>query len=144
MIHVKFKPMHHLARVPEYAKEGDSGCDLRFCEDTEGIILFAGETRVLWTGIALEMEYGYEAQVRPRSSLSRVGLLVHLGTIDNGYRGQIGVTLTNTSREMITVRRGDRIAQLVFAKVQQVLFERVDELGESARGEGGYGSTGRA
>ncbi len=143
MVDVRIKLLAHGARVPEYAKAGDAGCDLRWFEpEHASIVMRPDETRVLWCGIAIELPDGWEAQIRPRSSLSSKGARVALGTIDSGYRGQIGVTLFNASREMQRFERGDRIAQLVFAPSHQAVFEVFDELADSQRGVGGWGSSG--
>jgi dUTP pyrophosphatase len=142
MITVKFKRLSDLGRPPAYAKDGDSGADL-YAADVGSGILWPSETRVIWTDIAIELPEGYEAQIRPRSSLSAKGILVHLGTIDQGYRGQLGVTMTNTGDDRYIIQRGDRIAQLVVAPVLRAVFEEADELSSSERSTAGYGSSGR-
>lgn len=142
MLEVKVKLLHEAAQMPAYAKPGDVGLDLRWCEDEESCYLMPGVTKVLWTGIAIELCDGLEAQVRGRSSFSARGLLAHLGTIDSGYRGNIGVTLTNLSRDSVRIKRGDRVAQLVIAQVPAVQLVRAVELSDSARGDSGFGSSG--
>lgn len=142
MVVVKFKRFRPEARIPEYAHPTDTGADLRFCEEAAGINLWAGETRVCWTGIGIELPPGWEAQIRPRSSLSSKGILVAFGSVDEGYRGQLGVTITNTTREQYVLRKGDKIAQLVVCPRHTATFEEVDELGKSERAGGGFGSTG--
>ena len=102
----------------------------------------SGCTVTIPTGIAIELQPGTEAQVRPRSSISKRGLLVHLGTVDNGYRGEIGVIVSNISNYSAVIRPGDRIAQLVVAPVLYPKFREAEELSETERGEGGFGSTG--
>lgn len=133
------------ARLPEYAKAGDSGADVRWFEDkVPGLVLPSGHTRVFYTGLAAEPPLGWEIQVRPRSGLSSKSILVHFGTIDNGYRGELGVTITNISREMYTFQRGDRIAQFVVAPISRAEWAQCENLGETERGSDGYGSTGNA
>lgn len=128
---------------PSYAHPGDAGADLRARVD---VTLAPGERVLVPTGVALALPYGYVGLVHPRSGLAtQHGLTVvnAPGTVDAGYRGEIAVTLLNTDqRETIELRRGDRIAQLVIQKVETARFVQVDELDDSARGAGGFGSTG--
>ncbi|WP_440101028.1 dUTP diphosphatase [Streptosporangium sp. H16] len=129
---------------PSYAHPGDAGADLHAAEDVE---LLPGERAVVGTGLAIALPDGYAAFVHPRSGLaSRHGVtLVNApGTVDAGYRGEIRVTLINTdTKNAVRLRRGDRIAQLVIQKVEKAVFHEVDRLPGSARGAGGFGSTGR-
>lgn len=129
--------------LPRYAKPGDAGADLVTTTDT---VLAPGERVVVGTGVAIALPVGYAAFVHPRSGLAaRSGLsLVNApGTIDAGYRGEIKVCLINHDpRESIKLLRGDRIAQLIVQRVAQAEFVAVDELPDSERGAGGYGSTG--
>ena len=129
--------------VPAYAHPGDAGVDLVTAEDLE---LGPGQRAVVPTGIAIALPEGYAAFVHPRSGLAaRHGITVvnAPGTVDAGYRGEIKVTLLNTDAERaVSFRRGDRIAQLVVQRVECVSFREVEDLPESARGEGGFGSTG--
>lgn len=129
---------------PSYAHPGDAGADLHAAEDVE---LLPGERAVVGTGLAIALPDGYAAFVHPRSGLaSRHGVtLVNApGTVDAGYRGEIRVTLINTdAKDAVRLRRGDRIAQLVIQKVEKAVFHEVDRLPGSARGAGGFGSTGR-
>ncbi len=129
---------------PSYAHPGDAGADLHAAEDVE---LLPGERAVVGTGLAIALPDGYAAFVHPRSGLaSRHGVtLVNApGTVDAGYRGEIRVTLINTdSKNAVRLRRGDRVAQLVIQKVEKAVFHEVDRLPGSARGAGGFGSTGR-
>ena len=135
--------------------KGDVGLDVKSIED---VILRPGETRVVKTGLRVELPAGYEAQVRPRSSVSKKGILIHLGTVDNGYRGEIGVTATNLASSgdknwcevsldhprTIKIRKNDRIAQLVIKKYEEVELIKVQEIeSNTERGNKGYGSTGR-
>jgi dUTP pyrophosphatase len=128
---------------PSYAHPGDAGADLRTSVDVE---LAPGERRTVPTGVALALPEGYAGFVHPRSGLAaRSGLTVlnAPGTVDAGYRGEIRVTLLNTDRaRSLRLARGDRIAQLVVQRVETVNFVTVGQLPESARGAGGFGSTG--
>ncbi|ONI79399.1 deoxyuridine 5'-triphosphate nucleotidohydrolase [Actinosynnema sp. ALI-1.44] len=129
--------------IPSYARPGDAGADLVATSD---VAIAPGERAIVGTGVAIALPDGFAAFVHPRSGLAaRVGLSVvnTPGTIDAGYRGEIKVCLINHDlREPIRLRRGDRIAQLVVQRVEHAVFQEVEELGDSARGAGGYGSTG--
>ncbi len=133
--------------LPAYQTEHAAGLDLLAAVPEDKPIQLAPGDRVLVpTGLAIALPVGYEAQVRPRSGLAiKHGLTVlnSPGTIDADYRGEIGVPLINHGRETFTIRRAERIAQMVVAPVVQVAFESVGELPPSARGAGGFGSTGR-
>lgn len=130
--------------LPTYALPGDAGADLRTAIDVE---LAPGERAVLPTGIAVAMPEGYAAFVHPRSGLAArygVSLVNTPGTIDSGYRGEIKIIVVNLDRkDPVSFRRGDRVAQLVFQRVERARFTEVAELPDSARGDGGHGSTGR-
>lgn len=129
--------------IPRYAHPDDAGADLMTTVD---VTLAPGERQLVPTGVAIALPPGYVGLVHPRSGLAaRHGLTVvnAPGTIDAGYRGEIKVCLLNTDRETpVTLRRGDRIAQLVVQRFETARFVEVDSLDESARGTGGYGSTG--
>ena len=128
---------------PSYATEGASGMDLRA---SEAAVIKAGGRAAVGTGLYIELPEGYEAQVRPRSGLALkhgVTVLNTPGTIDSDYRGEIRVILANFGEEDFSIEPGDRIAQMVFAPVTKAELVRVDELGETRRAEGGFGSTGR-
>jgi dUTP pyrophosphatase len=129
--------------VPSYARPGDAGADL---VTTTDVVIAPGERAVVGTGIAIALPDEYAAFVHPRSGLAaRVGLSVvnTPGTIDSGYRGEIKICLVNHDlRDAVELRRGDRIAQLVVQRVEHAVFREVDELPESDRSAGGYGSTG--
>lgn len=132
-------------KPPSYATAGSAGCDLRAAIEAPLMILPGGRARVP-TGIAVAIPEGHEGQVRMRSGLAHdkgLALLNAPGTIDSDYRGEIQVILANLGAEPVTLERGERIAQLVFAPVVRGRFEKVDELPESHRGQGGFGSTGR-
>lgn len=130
--------------MPSYAHPGDAGADLYATEDAE---LLPGERAVIGTGVAIALPDGYAAFVHPRSGLAArhgVTLVNAPGTIDAGYRGEIRVTLINTdTKEPFRLRRGDRMAQLVFQRVARAVFRETGTLPGSARGAGGHGSTGR-
>ncbi len=129
--------------LPSYATEGASGLDLRSALE---IVIPAGETVLVPTGLIFEIPAGYEGQVRPRSGLAakhQVGILNSPGTIDSDYRGEVKVILTNFGKEDFTIHRGDRIAQMVFAPIVRARIELVDSLKETERGAGGFGHTGK-
>ena len=131
--------------APAYATAGSAGCDLHAAIEASLLILPGGRVRVP-TGVAVAIPSGYEGQVRMRSGLAHdkgLALLNAPGTIDSDYRGEIQVILANLGSEPVTLERGERIAQLVFAPVARATFQRVRELPSSHRGEGGFGSTGR-
>lgn len=125
---------------PVRKTDGAVGYDLCALYDCD---MLAGQTHRLDTGVSLELPEGWEAQVRPRSSLSAGGIIAPVGTIDHDYRGDVGVILHNASRFSFHVKRGDRIAQLVFAKVELPVLMLAPELAPTERGSGGFGSTGR-
>ena len=130
--------------IPEYQTSGSAGMDL-YASNEESIIIHPGDRKLIPTGIRLEIPYGYEAQIRPRSGLvlrHGVTVLNTPGTIDSDYRGTIGIILHNAGKERFFVNRGDRIAQIVFKRYERVKFVEVDELDDSARGAGGFGHTG--
>jgi len=162
---LKFKKLHPDAVVPKYGTPGSSGFDLVAIEDVE---IDAGETKLVKTGLSMAVELGYEIQVRPRSGLSlKTPLRVSNapGTVDSDYRGEVCVIMTNTSGiksvvqkrgydgdliditlnplEIVRIKKGDRIAQGVVCPIIQVDFEEVDDLDETARGSGAFGSTGK-
>ena len=129
--------------VPQKAHHDDAAFDLRAAEN---MTLPAGETQLVPTGIFMELPYGFEAQVRPRSGLAlRHSLLIpnSPGTIDAGYRGEVCVIMYNGGHEEFEIKRGDRIAQMVICELPEVSFEIVNELSDSKRGFGGFGSTGK-
>jgi dUTP pyrophosphatase len=128
---------------PVYAKPGDAGADLRSTKDAT---IGAGERMLLPTGVSIALPAGYVGLVHPRSGLAAkhgITVLNAPGTVDAGYRGEILVTLLNTSAEPFVVARGDRIAQLVIQQYEHAKFVAVTELPESERGETGFGSSGR-
>ena len=150
--------------LPEYAKEGDSGADVRafvklaFGKTQDDVVagdvtarpskrLYPGERMLIRTGMCLALPPGYEAQVRPRSGLATnhgVTVLNAPGTVDNGFRGEIKVILVNTGGRAFDINHGDRIAQLVISPVSQAVFSERESLDETDRGNGGFGSSGVA
>lgn len=129
---------------PEYMSPGASGLDLPAAIEGE-IILAPGEIRLIPTGLALAIPPGFEGQVRPRSGLALkhgIGLINSPGTIDSDYRGEIGLALINLGQKPFTLRRGDRLAQLVINKVYQAAIQSVDDLDDTDRGDGGFGHSG--
>ena len=130
--------------LPEYATEFSAGLDVRAAND-EPIVLAPLARAIVPPGLYLEIPRGYEVQVRPRSGLAAkkgVTVLNSPGTIDSDYRGEVCVILVNLSSEPFTVERGERIAQLILARYEQIQWEEVGGLSSSDRGEGGFGSTG--
>lgn len=179
---VLVKKMHEDAVIPKYAKAGDAGFDLVAVED---VIIMPGDTKIVKTGLAFAIPEGYEIQIRPRSGVSAkttIRVANAPGTIDSGYRGEVGVIVDNVANMVyeyedgddwsyariisetsswvdtiddkqellvhqypvgtIKIRKGDRIAQGVLAEVPTAIFEEVAELGDTERGEGGFGSSG--
>jgi dUTP pyrophosphatase len=136
---------HSSHQLPAYATEGASGMDIR--ANLEGGLTMQPMQRILVpTGIFIEIPMGFEAQIRPRSGLALkqgITCLNSPGTIDADYRGEIKVILINLSGEIQVIENGDRVAQLVFQKVERVDWEEVQSISESARNEGGFGHTGK-
>lgn len=140
------------AIMPKYATDGSSGADLHANltdqesgQTADRIILKPGQRKLIPTGLKMEIPAGFEGQVRPRSGIAKknkVTVLNAPGTIDADYRGEVGVLLVNHGENDFEITHGDKIAQLVFAKVERGAFIKVDELRDSDRGEGGFGSTG--
>lgn len=131
--------------LPHYGTEASAGVDLR-ANISEPIVLKPLERTLVKTGLFLELPVGYEAQVRPRSGLAYkngITVLNTPGTIDADYRGEIGVILVNLSNDNFTIEDGERVAQMVIAKHEQAEWELVEELSETDRGAGGFGSTGK-
>ena len=141
---VKFKRLPHGEglELPNYQTPGAAGMDVRAAKDQ---MLQPGETALVPTGFAMEIPAGFEAQMRPRSGLAaKFGLTVlnSPGTIDHDFRGEVQVILTNLGAAPFQVQRGQRIAQMVFARVERAEVEVVSELSHTERGEGGFGHTG--
>jgi len=142
MVKLKIKKLNESAVIPSYAHKGDAGMDLF---STEEYNLKPKERKLISTGLSVEVPEGYELQVRPRSGLALkkgISIVNAPGTIDAGYRGEIGVIMINHGEEDFEINKGDKIAQAILNKVEFAEIQEVDELNESERGEGGFGSTG--
>lgn len=129
-------------KTPGYAHKGDAGVDLYAAED---YVLKPMERKLISTGIKIAVPHGYEAQVRPKSGLAiehGIGQVNSIGTIDSSYRGEIKIPMINFGDKPYKIEKGKKIAQMVFAKVEEAVFEEVDELDATTRNEGGFGSTG--
>lgn len=146
MPHVEIKIVNTSENpIPEYATEGSAGLDLRAWLPAP-VILQPMERKMIATGLFFEIPEGYEVQVRPRSGMAikhGITCLNSPGTVDSDYRGEIKIILINLSSESHTVNSGDRIAQMVVAKVEKAILKTVDQLQSTARGEGGFGHTGK-
>jgi len=130
--------------LPSYQSGGSSGLDLRAAVVKE-VTLQPGDIKLIPTGLSISIPEGYEAQIRPRSGLALrygLGLVNSPGTIDADYRGEVGVIAINWGNKPLTIRRGERIAQVVISKVSRVRVEEVDELDPTKRGKGGFGHSG--
>tara|TARA_Y100000310_G_C20249367_1_gene608358 strand:- start:144 stop:578 length:435 start_codon:yes stop_codon:yes gene_type:complete len=141
MITVKIQKIKDNAVVPSYAHKGDAGVDLY---STEDYVLSPGNKILVSTGIKIALPVGYEAQVRPKSGLAlKHGLSIvnTPGTIDAGYRGEVGVIVINHGQDDYKIEKGNKIAQMVFNKIEEVNFEESGDLDDTSRGEGGFGST---
>ena len=142
---LKIFRMEHNKSVPEYKTQGAAGMDLCAAID-EPITLKPLERKLIPTGLKIELEHGYEAQIRPRSGLSikhGITLINCVGTVDEDYRGEVCVGLVNVSNEPYTIEPQERIAQMVIAKYEQAEIRVVTELSDTERGAGGFGSTGK-
>lgn len=131
--------------IPKYMSEQAAGMDLYACVD-EAVVLKKGEIKLVPTGIKIALPDGYEAQIRPRSGLALkhgISLVNTPGTIDADYRGEIKIIMINFGSEDFIINRGERIAQMVINKIEQIKWDVVNALEESARGAGGFGHTGK-
>lgn len=131
--------------LPAYQTEHAAGMDLQ-ANLEENIILEPGQRKLIPTGLKIELPIGYEAQIRPRSGLAfkhGITVLNSPGTIDADYRGEIKVLLINHGDEAFEIKNGERIAQMIIAKHEQVIWQKTNELSDTNRGIGGYGSTGK-
>ncbi|MTJ48775.1 dUTP diphosphatase [Dolichospermum sp. UHCC 0259] len=141
-MNLKILKLHESATIPKYEHPNDAGLDLISIDELE---LPAGESKLIHTGISIQLPPGTEAQIRPRSGLAlkhQITVLNTPGTIDEGYRGEIGVILINHGKEPFKISKGMKIAQMVIAPVIRVEIEEVDSLSDTSRGTGGFGSTG--
>ena len=142
---LKIQRLEHNKILPEYKTEGAAGMDLCAAIE-EPIVLKPLERTLVPTGLKIELEHGYEAQVRPRSGLSikhGITLINCVGTIDEDYRGEVCVPIVNISNETYAIQPQERIDQMVIARAEQAKIEVVTELTDTVRGEGGFGSTGK-
>lgn len=142
---IEIKLVTKSGNIPAYETEGSAGMDLKAVLN-EPVVLAPGERRLIPTGLFIELPQGYEAQVRARSGLAiknGITLINCVGTIDSDYRGEIQVPLVNLGQEDFEIKNGERIAQMVIAKYEQVSWKITDELSETERGAGGFGHTGR-
>jgi dUTP pyrophosphatase len=142
MVSIKVKKLDAAAQMPRYAHVGMFGDLAADLYASAAVTLAAGETRAVATGIALEFPSTHGALVEDRSGLAVRGVTTLAGVIDPGYRGEIRVVMTNLSAAAVEIRAGDRIAQLRIVERIEASFQEVEELGEAARGAGGFGSTG--
>jgi dUTP pyrophosphatase len=143
-IYVKRLKKDRSIPLPQYMTEGSSGMDL-FASLEEEVTLQAGERKLIPTGISVAIPEGFEGQIRPRSGLAiqkGIGLVNGPGTIDSDYRGEVGVLLINFGKDPVTVRNGERIAQMVISQVFRSTLVEVDDLPSTGRQEGGFGHTG--
>jgi dUTP pyrophosphatase len=144
-MHIQFQKLRENAVIPSYQTEHSAGMDI-CAANTEPITLAPGERTLVPCGFAIAIPEGYEVQVRARSGLALkhgITLANSVGTIDADYRGEIGVILINLGSEPFVIAEGERIAQMIVAKYERVVFELVDILDETERGTGGFGSTGK-
>lgn len=142
---LKIERLPHNKVLPEYKTDGAAGMDLCAAID-EPIELKPLERKLIPTGLKIELEHGYEAQIRPRSGMSikhGITLINCVGTIDEDYRGEVCVAVVNVSNEPYTIEPQERIAQMIITKYEQAKIEVVAELTETVRGAGGFGSTGK-
>ncbi|MCD8210707.1 MAG: dUTP diphosphatase [Prevotella sp.] len=140
-VKVKIKKLNEKAIIPTYAHEGDAGADIYALQDTT---IMGGETRVIGTGLAVEVPRGYMLNIYPRSGVSlKTPLRVAngVGCVDENYRGEVGVILHNTSLENYDIKAGDRIAQAILLPVPKIMWEEVEEINDTDRGTDGFGST---
>ena len=141
---IQFKKLNKKTILPEYQTKQSAGMDVAACID-EAVVIAPHGRAIIPTGFAIALPAGYEAQIRGRSGMAaKFGIMPAngVGTIDADYRGEVGVILLNTTGEPFTVEPGMRVAQMVITKYEQALWSEVEELGETERGAGGYGSTG--
>ena len=137
---LKIKKLHNDAVMPSYATDGSAGFDLSALEE---VLIYAGQTLIVKTGLSFEIPKGYEMQIRPRSGVTvKTKLRVALGTIDSDYRGEVGIIVDNIGDDFKRIGKGERIAQAVISPINQATFEQVTELDDTERGSGGFGSTG--
>ncbi len=130
--------------LPAYETEGSAGMDIRASLD-EDVILEPGDIKLIPTGISISIPMGYEGQIRPRSGLALkhgIGMVNSPGTIDSDYRGEVRIIMINHGKKSFTVKHGDRIAQMIIARLCNAVIEEVSELDSTKRGQGGFGHSG--
>ena len=145
MSNIVIKIKSKTGNMPSYETAGSAGADLRACLD-EPITMMPGERRLIPTGMYVELPDGVEAQIRARSGLSirhGITMINGVGTVDSDYRGEWNVPMVNLGQEPYTINDGDRIAQAVFSRYEKADFILVDEVNDTSRGGGGFGSTGK-
>ena len=143
MVNIKIKSIS--GNIPAYETSGSAGMDIK-ATIAEDIILEPGARQLVPTGLFIELPVGYEAQIRARSGMAiknGICLINGIGTIDSDYRGELMVPLVNLGQETFTICNGERIAQMVIAKYEQAIIHEVEILGETKRGSGGFGHTGK-
>jgi dUTP pyrophosphatase len=141
-IKIKIKKINPEAIIPHYSHEGDAGMDVYSVED---ILINPNERKLISTGLTFEIPRGFEIQIRPKSGLALnhgITILNTPGTLDSGYRGELKVILFNTSNKSYQVKKGEKIAQIILAKYEEAEIEETNELTQTTRAEGGFGSTG--
>ena len=140
---VKIKKLNDAAAVPEYKTSMSAGADIYACLDSP-VIIKPSEIVMVPTGISIEVPEGFEAQVRPRSGLAAKGISIpnSPGTIDADYRGEVKIIIINLGKADFQINHHDRIAQIIISRVEKAEFKLNDELTETERGNGGFGSTG--
>lgn len=142
MIKVKIKKTNKNAKIPKYSYANDAGCDLF---SIKNFFLKPNEIKLIPTGIMLQIPKGYEAQIRPRSGLALkngITILNSPGTIDSGYRGEIKIIMVNFGKKIIKFKKGDKIAQIVFNKIETAKFQLCNDLRKTNRANKGFGSSG--
>ena len=141
---LKIKKLNENVNIPEYKSEGAAGMDL-YANIDKPVTLRPLQRKLIPTGLSIELEHGYEAQIRPRSGMALKNgssVLNTPGTIDEDYRGEVGIIAVNLSTDEYTIKPQERIAQMVITKVEQADIEVVTELSDTERGDGGFGHTG--
>ena len=141
-VKIKIKKISSEAIIPHYVHEGDAGMDVYSIED---LTLNTGDIKLVKTGLSFEVPKGYELQVRPKSGLALnkgITLTNSPGTLDSGYRGELGVIMQNCGKVPHEIKKGEKIAQLVLARYEEAQIIEVTDLSETSRGKGGFGSTG--
>jgi dUTP pyrophosphatase len=137
---IKFKKIHPDAKVPHMAKEGDAAFDIYSCED---VTIPPRSTAAVNCGFAFEIPENFKVMINGRSGLASRGIFCHTGTIDSGYRGELGTILYNLNDKVYEIKKGDRVGQVSLQQVVPTYFEVVEELSVSARGNTGFGSSGK-